>query len=1312
LERAAIGADCSQQTTDRAPLTQAEQDSPRVRAAVPSAWSGFPASDRFVIRRWLGAGGMGTVFEALDLHRKEQVALKTMSRGDPAGLYYFKREFRSLADVHHPNLVKLHELFSVEDQWFFTMELIDGVDLLRHLGEASARDAATESADARHAERVRDVFQQLACGLVALHDAGKLHRDIKPSNVLVTTAGRVVLLDFGLTKEFHRTAQESNTEVRIVGTMAYMSPEQAAGRTLSPASDWFSFGVMLYQALTGRMPQFLNTDLEPVAPQDPKSIAILGLQQYRTTSGSAETPDVSTALCDLCMELLALRADERPSGRDVVGRLGTTPRNLPEGDSTSVGVGQPVVFVGRTKELEVLNEVYGKMRSGNAALVEIHGRSGIGKSALVQRFLEETRTRERAVVLTGRCYEREFVPHKALDSLIDELSHFLRRRSRLEVEALLPRDVASLVKLFPVLRRVDAIVAAPGATPEIPDPQEVRRRAVASLRELLARIADRWPLILWIDDLQWGDTDSAVLLGELLRSPQSPVLLLLASYRREDLRTSPCLLGLREVLVNAGSELVRRDVAVDALEPDDAGRLARMLLGDKSPGAGAAAALDRAARSIALESGGNPFFVGELVRHQQSAAAAGKSDDLPSVDLEAVLIGRIRALPDLARRLLEVIAVAGRPVGASEACSAAGLDEHVASIDLLKQARLIRGLPSVLRVEVEVWHDRIREAVIREIAPDLLPQHHYRLAVALEESNRGDLEHLAMHFKEARESARACEYYALAAERAAQALAFDRAAQFYRQAIDLASDEHPHRRLWQTRLGDALANAGRGAEAARVYLQAADRAPPAQSRDLTRRAGFQYCITGHLDEGRAAFRRVLSEIGMSLPRSRWGTLLQLLWYRARLRLRGLGFQRRRPADISEEERLILDITESVAMGCSTNSPWQGALFQTRHLLQALDSGDPVRVALGISWEAGYASMEGGRHWSRTVHLLRQSQALADETQDPHAAGSSALAFGISEFLSGRYANSLQHNLRAEQILRSRCTGVTWEQDTAQVFGLWALFYMGKIADLRIRYQTVFQEARERGDRYLMTTLGSQVGTLLFLADDDPAGARTALEDLMSRWTNDGFTVQHHNAFFARQMIDLYEGCLDAAIRRLQQTEFQYRRSLLAGLQHVRIDLAQLKGRLFLAAAYRNPEAQSNWLRKARCSVRDLYRERMPYASALAKYLEANLAIADRCAPSGRHAAENSDLLRQAAEQLAQADLLLLSHAANWQCGRLLPGDSGGALIEQASEWVAAQGIVNPPRLLRAVSFTFLGVESDELAAGQKDPKRDSGGEVN
>src|SRR5262245_15258073 len=185
---------------------------------------------RFQIVRWLGAGGMGVVFEALDVRRGTRVALKRIRRLGPEALLRFKTEFRALQGLQHPNLVQLDELFCDRGQWFFTMELIDGADFLAHVAASAGAcelagthtlddgaGCASGSAGAHGAEpwrastpgamagtpscaprrcfdehRLRHALAQLAQGVTALHAAGKVHRDIKPSNVLVGPDGRVV----------------------------------------------------------------------------------------------------------------------------------------------------------------------------------------------------------------------------------------------------------------------------------------------------------------------------------------------------------------------------------------------------------------------------------------------------------------------------------------------------------------------------------------------------------------------------------------------------------------------------------------------------------------------------------------------------------------------------------------------------------------------------------------------------------------------------------------------------------------------------------------------------------------------------------------------------------------------------------------------------------------------------------------------------------------------------------------------------------------------------------------------------------------
>src|SRR5262249_30702001 len=150
-----------------------------------------PFASRFEIRRRLGAGGFGTVYEALDRGRNARVALKSLARQDPRAPYRFKQEVRAPADISHPKPGELYELPGHGERWFFSMELVHGQDLRSHVKRAAPGPVFDEL-------QMRAALRQLASGLCFLHEAGKLHRDIKPSNVMVNRDGRVVLLDFGL----------------------------------------------------------------------------------------------------------------------------------------------------------------------------------------------------------------------------------------------------------------------------------------------------------------------------------------------------------------------------------------------------------------------------------------------------------------------------------------------------------------------------------------------------------------------------------------------------------------------------------------------------------------------------------------------------------------------------------------------------------------------------------------------------------------------------------------------------------------------------------------------------------------------------------------------------------------------------------------------------------------------------------------------------------------------------------------------------------------------------------------------------------
>jgi len=1215
-------------------------------------------SMRFTLVRRLGAGGMGVVFEAYDQERGELVALKTMRRVDPIALVRFKQEFRTLSDITHANLANLYELFAVEDRWFFTMELVEGYDFVSHVRTGSepgshraspadsqgdrftrpAREEGPRPARPFDETRLRNALRQLAEGVSALHRSGKLHRDIKPPNVLVTIEGRVVLLDFGLTADLESLARQRAVDRQVVGTVGHMSPEQAAGRPVTAASDWYGVGVMLYEAMTGRLPFAGTADEVFIAKQTQAPPALDSL-----VSG------LPADLVSLCMALLDRDPAKRPTGRDMITHLrGLVPDllDVPE-------LHRPLPLIGRSRHRQVLDGLFTALRRRATESVFVFGRTGTGKTTLIRSFLDNLIQKDDAVVLAGRCYERESVPYKALDNLIDALARHLKVLPGRETAGLLPPDVAFLARVFPVLSSVEAVALARREAPEMPDQQELRRRAFAALRELLKRLGERRPLILAIDDLQWGDVDSAILLSDLICSSSSPVLLFIGCFRSEDLERSPFLNEIRKSIAALPGLVDHRELAVEALTQAESRELALALLGRDD-------AVSRAqAHMVGRESGGNPLFIDELVKHIQSGEPTDSWEAIGQLDLDEVLWSRIGRQPEDARRLLGVVAVSGRPIGQALAFQATELGAGArVALASLRTARLVRRVGQTQNDEIEVYHDRIRETVVAHLSPDALRWHHQRLALVLPTAGPVDPEVLAGHFRGAGDFGRACEYYARGADQAAAALAFDHAARLYRIALELHQGPGVQaRQLWK-KLGDALANAGRGSEAAPAYLKAAESATAAETLELNRLASTQLLISGHVEEGLTLLRTLLGPLGMTMPQTARQAQLSLLWHRALLRMRGLKFRSRDETQVSPVDLTRIDLCWSAVSGLSMSEPIRGADFQTRGLLLALKAGEPARIARALAMEAGHRSTTGIVAAQNVAAILHEADLIAQRLDSPYLRGLTAMMRGVGSLMVGQWKPAQTSLDLAEELFRDRCTGVTWERDTVHNFVLWALLQLGQVAELKRRWTFLYRESQERGDLYAATMLTSLYMTMIKLARNEQVESERELEVLLDRREPRRFNLQHSSAFDSLIHLYLYRGDIGNAWSRLGAVWPDYERSLLLQIQMLRIDMLELRARTALAMAEKALEP-ATYLRQAKLDARRLEREGQQWALAHAHYIRGGIAA---CAEDPVPAIQELTL---AVELYDQAEMTLRAQILRYRLGEIQSDPKTRALREDA-----------------------------------------------
>ncbi len=777
---------------------------------------------RYEILRPIGRGGMGVVYEALDRQRQRLVALKTLRHFTPAALYLFKREFRALADVHHPNLVHLHELVvSGNDGAFFTMELVRGTDFLSHLQRQRAG--------------LRPALRQLVDGIRALHRAGKLHRDIKPSNVRVTREGRVVLLDFGIATELAPTTGDAASEAgETAGTARYMAPELSEGeRPTRPtaASDWYSVGVMLDEAL-----------------------------------GDAAAPDLEALRTDL------LRRDpaHRPDGAEIARRLLAADERAGAAPAGPISPATQDTFVGRAASLQALQAAFEAVERGASITVRLAGSPGMGKSTLARRFLDEdggprpraARPRLRA---GGRALQGDGQRGRRAESPPDAT------RSRWLSPAL-PAEASALARLFPVLHRVPALRDL--AAPSIEEPQRIRHRAFAALRQLLRSLSRSKPLVLFIDDVQWGDADSATLVVELMRPPEAPSILLVAAYREEEAERSPFLVEIA-ARWPVGAEV--RSVQVEPLDPREARQLALAILVPPD---------EDSAASIARESGGSPLLIEELARCEPPRRGY-------AVKLDELVSRRLAALSGEARRMLDVVSVGGRPLPLSVVAEASGVQGGLGeAIAMAREHGFVRtGLRDGHEV-VETTHGRIRDVIVAQIPPETIRDHHRRLARTLSSAQHVDPEAVAVHFLGAGDAEQGAHFAERAAEQAAGKLAFDRAARLFRLALENLP-RPVGRAVRPLRAPRRSPRVGRSRIGGRARTSRQRSAPVPPRRECSSSARPRSSCSRAVASTRApSCSGASSSRRARAPRTPLGAIVCLLFYRVLRALVGLGFERR------------------------------------------------------------------------------------------------------------------------------------------------------------------------------------------------------------------------------------------------------------------------------------------------------------------------------------------------------------------------------------------------------------------------------------
>ena len=742
------------------------------------------ANGRYQVKLFLGEGGKKMVYLAHDtlLDREVAFALIKTEGLDEAGRSRIQREAQAMGRLgSHSHIVTVFDLGQEDHQPYMVTELMGGGDV----------EGMIEKADDHRVplEQAVKIAQEACQGLQFAHGRGIVHRDLKPGNVWLTGDGIAKIGDFGLAVALDRS--RLTTEGMMVGTVSYMPPEQAMGGEVTPRSDLYSLGAMLYEMVTGR-PPFLGDD----------SVAIIG--QHINTPPVAPTwhnGQCPRALDALILRLLAKDPSERPeSATDVLSALdaidlvdvGAMHASPLQDDPHALDSLAGGVFVGRQREMGDLKAALEDALSGRGRLVTLVGEPGIGKTRTAQELATYAGLRG-AQVLWGRCYEDQGVP--PYWPWVQAIRSYVRDRDPERLRSEMGSGASDIAEIVSELReRLPDLQLPPDLQPE-----QARFRLFDSITTFMKTASRTQPLVLMLDDLHWADKPSLLLLEFLARELAGARLLVVGTYRDVELsRQHPLAETLGELNRSAAGGLQR--VLLRGLALEDIARFIEIAAGITPP--------QGLVSAVHTQTEGNPLFVTEVVRllvqdreltaddgrGSSRTAPTGTERDSWTVRIpEGVteVIGRrLNRLSQRCNETLTIASVIGREF---ELRQLAPLIEDVSEdrmLEVLEEAlaaRVLEELPSTVG-RYQFTHALIQETLNAELSLTRRVRLHARIAEALETLYGANAEahsaELAHHFTEAQTilgPEKLVHYSLLAGERALATYANEEAlAQFQR----------------------------------------------------------------------------------------------------------------------------------------------------------------------------------------------------------------------------------------------------------------------------------------------------------------------------------------------------------------------------------------------------------------------------------------------------------------------------------------------------------------------------------------------------
>jgi class 3 adenylate cyclase len=805
------------------------------------------------VKRFLGEGGRKRVYLAHDSKLDRDVAIAVIKTEglDEAGLERVRREAQAMGRLgDHPHIVTVHDMGEEDGQPYIVSQYMAGGDLEGLLQQAENHRLPIDEA-LRIAVEVRHALEHA-------HSRGIIHRDLKPGNIWLTEGRTAKLGDFGLAMAVDRS--RVTVAGMMLGTVAYMPPEQALGREADARSDLYSWGCVLYEMVTGR-PPFLGDDTVAIISQHINTAPV---------APSWHNPEVPRALEALILRCLAKDPDERPESAaalpEALSAVMTTAPAVAKQAAEDVNPLDRLaggVFVGREKEMDELRAGLEDALSGRGRLLMLVGEPGIGKTRTSEEFATYATLRN-AQVLWGRCYEGEGAP--AYWPWVQVVRSYVHDRDPKELMSEMGPGAADIAQVVSEVKE-----RLPGLpTPPSLEPEQARFRLFDSITTFLKNASKGQPIVLVLDDLHWADKPSLLLLQFLARELRGARLMVLATYRDVELRREH---PLADALGELAREGLSQRILLRGLTERDVARFIEITAGITPP--------EALVEAVYRETEGNPFFFNEVVRLLVADGRLERPEEVKSWSVtipqgvREVVGRRLNHLSKECNRVLTVASVIGREFGldALERVVGAHRDAPLPGDRLLEAleeavgARVVAESPRAVG-RYSFTHALIRETLYEELTTTRRVRLHRQIGEVLE-ALHGDnpephLAELAYHFFEGAQGGdvdKAIDYATRAGERATALLAYEEAVGHHEVALQTLEikdkPDETQRCGILLALGEAQRKAGEPEKSTGTLEQAFALADGLGDGDLIGRVALAYAV--------AAFEGPLQYHGAAVP---------------------------------------------------------------------------------------------------------------------------------------------------------------------------------------------------------------------------------------------------------------------------------------------------------------------------------------------------------------------------------------------------------------------------------------------------------------